>query len=71
MAMKTKRRRNTSYSHMRSGSHRRKGMMRLTLLFQVRGDVAAITRKTKVVDMVVDVVVEEAVKFLRCTSLCE
>ena len=39
-------------------------MMWLTLLFQVRGDVVAITRKTKDVDVVVDmdadVVAEEA-----------
>ena len=56
---------NTSYSHMKSGSHERKRMMQLTLLFQVQGDVAAMTRKIEVVDVVanivVDVVAEEAV----------
>ena len=71
-----KRRKNTSYSHIRSDSHGRKRMMWLTLLFKVRRDVAviqrktevvevaAITRKTEVVDVVagmaVDMVAEEA-----------
>ena len=64
MVMKSKRGRNTSYSHMRSGSHIRKVMMWLTFLFQVRGDVRAITRKTEVADVIADaadVEVEEVV----------
>ena len=49
MATKTKRWRNTSYSHMRSGSHGQKRMMRLTLLFQVRGDLTTIIRKIEII----------------------
>ena len=62
LVMNTKRRRNTSYSHVWRGSHKRKGMMWLTLLFQVRGDVVAITRKTKIVGVVVDMDVDVVAK---------
>ena len=55
--------RNSSY--MRSDSHGRKRKKQMTLLSQVRGDVATITKKTKVVDVVMnvaaDVVAEEVV----------
>ena len=47
MATKTKMRRNTFYPHMRSDSHEQKRKMQMTLLFQVRGDVIAITKKKK------------------------
>ena len=44
--------------HMKSGSHGRKTMMRLTLFFQVRGDVVAITRKIEVMDVVADMAMD-------------
>ena len=54
MAMKTKRRRNTYYSHMRSDSHGRKGKMQMTLFFLVRVDMAAITKKKEIMDAALD-----------------
>ena len=62
MATKTKMRRNTFYPHMRSDSHEQKRKMQMTLLFQVRGDVIAITKKKKKKKTeVVDVVAEEVI----------
>ena len=64
MAMKTKRPKNTSYSHMRIGYTDEKNNATNSSFSSMR-DVAAITRKTKVVgvvaNMAADVMAEKAV----------
>ena len=49
-------------THEEGLARTKKKMMRLTLLIQVRRDVVAITRKTEVVDVVVDMVADVVVK---------